>query len=148
MIKDSNPELYKTALALNPTGRMGTPQEMANAAVFLASRAASFITGNEPRRGRCLDARRPVLRRRVNGLMLVTGVSGFGVRPIGKLEWNWSEGRRRWQDHAAIAVLEANSDDNRTSACLRISCTTNPSPSYRNSFVAGSCCLPRSPKRR
>ena len=45
MIRDNNPELYKTALALNPTGRMGTPQEMANAAVFLASRAASFITG-------------------------------------------------------------------------------------------------------
>jgi 3-oxoacyl-[acyl-carrier protein] reductase len=45
MIKDNNPELYKTALALNPTGRMGTPQEMANAVVFLASRAASFITG-------------------------------------------------------------------------------------------------------
>lgn len=44
-IKDGNPELYKTALALNPTGRMGTPQEMANGAVFLASRAASFITG-------------------------------------------------------------------------------------------------------
>lgn len=37
--------LYKTALALNPTGRMGTPQEMANAVVFLASPAASFITG-------------------------------------------------------------------------------------------------------
>lgn len=45
MIKDNNPELYKTALALNPTGRMGTPQEMANAVVFLASSAASFITG-------------------------------------------------------------------------------------------------------
>ena len=44
-IEDSNPELYKAALALNPTGRMGTPQEMADAAVFLASRAASFITG-------------------------------------------------------------------------------------------------------
>jgi 3-oxoacyl-[acyl-carrier protein] reductase len=45
MIRDNNPELYKSALALNPTGRMGTPQEMANAVVFLASRAASFITG-------------------------------------------------------------------------------------------------------
>ena len=44
-IRNGNPELYKQALALNPTGRMGTPQEMANGAVFLASPAASFITG-------------------------------------------------------------------------------------------------------
>ena len=44
-IEHGNPELYKMALGLNPTGRMGTPQEMANAAAFLASPAASFITG-------------------------------------------------------------------------------------------------------
>jgi 3-oxoacyl-[acyl-carrier protein] reductase len=44
-IQNGNPALYAQALALNPTGRMGTPQEMANGAVFLASPAASFITG-------------------------------------------------------------------------------------------------------
>jgi len=45
-LKDGNPQLYAQAMALNPTGRTGTPQEMANAAAFIASPAASFNTGS------------------------------------------------------------------------------------------------------
>jgi NAD(P)-dependent dehydrogenase (short-subunit alcohol dehydrogenase family) len=44
-MQTGNPELYSTALGLNPTGRMGTPQEMARAVAFLASPASSFTSG-------------------------------------------------------------------------------------------------------
>jgi 3-oxoacyl-[acyl-carrier protein] reductase len=44
-IESSNPELFETALGLNPTGRMGKPHEMAAGVVFLASPVSSFTTG-------------------------------------------------------------------------------------------------------
>jgi NAD(P)-dependent dehydrogenase (short-subunit alcohol dehydrogenase family) len=45
MIQRDMPDLYAKSLALNPTGRMAKPEEVARAAVFIASPAASFITG-------------------------------------------------------------------------------------------------------
>ncbi|KAA9149612.1 SDR family oxidoreductase [Amycolatopsis acidicola] len=43
--KNGNPELFGQALALNPTGRMGRPEEIAYAVAMLASPRASFISG-------------------------------------------------------------------------------------------------------
>jgi NAD(P)-dependent dehydrogenase (short-subunit alcohol dehydrogenase family) len=44
-IERGMPDLYKTAMGLNPTGRMGTAQEVAAGVVFLASPVASRISG-------------------------------------------------------------------------------------------------------
>ena len=44
-IERGNPDLFKTAMSLNPTGRMGTPEEVAAGVVFLASPLASRVSG-------------------------------------------------------------------------------------------------------
>jgi 3-oxoacyl-[acyl-carrier protein] reductase len=43
--KTGNPKLYDSILRSIPFGRMGTAEEVANAALFLCSSAASWITG-------------------------------------------------------------------------------------------------------
>ncbi len=45
MIADTDPEVEKRILAETALGRWGTPDEIAGAAVFLASNDANFITG-------------------------------------------------------------------------------------------------------
>jgi NAD(P)-dependent dehydrogenase (short-subunit alcohol dehydrogenase family) len=44
-IETGNPDLYQTAVGLNPTGHMGTPEEIAAPVVFLASPQARRISG-------------------------------------------------------------------------------------------------------
>ncbi len=44
-IEKTNPDFFRTAIALNPTGRMGGADEIANGVVFLSSPAASRISG-------------------------------------------------------------------------------------------------------
>ena len=45
MIETNMPELFATSMARNPMGRMATPEDIANAAVFLSSPLSSFTSG-------------------------------------------------------------------------------------------------------
>src|SRR3954471_23670511 len=44
-IEGGDPELFETAVGLNPTGHMGTPEEIAGPVVFLASPVARRVSG-------------------------------------------------------------------------------------------------------
>jgi 3-oxoacyl-[acyl-carrier protein] reductase len=44
-IETGNPDLFETAVGLNPTGQMGTPAEIAAPVVFLASPKAGRVSG-------------------------------------------------------------------------------------------------------
>jgi NAD(P)-dependent dehydrogenase (short-subunit alcohol dehydrogenase family) len=44
-IEGGNPDLFKFAMGLNPTGRMGTAEEIASGVVFVSGAVASRISG-------------------------------------------------------------------------------------------------------
>ncbi|MEC8767659.1 MAG: SDR family oxidoreductase, partial [Actinomycetota bacterium] len=44
-IKQGMPEFYENTVKDQPSGRMGTAEEVANVAAFLCSPAASWVTG-------------------------------------------------------------------------------------------------------
>jgi 3-oxoacyl-[acyl-carrier protein] reductase len=45
MVREQQPELYESARSSIPWGRMGTPEEVADVAVFLVSPRAAWIAG-------------------------------------------------------------------------------------------------------
>ena len=66
--RDAGAERYKRMLARNPSGRMGTPQEVASCVVFLAGSQASFVSGHQLHRRRRHDGTGAVLSASANSL--------------------------------------------------------------------------------
>jgi len=44
-VEKNMPDLFNSQMALNPTGRMAKPEEVADAVLFLASERANFVSG-------------------------------------------------------------------------------------------------------
>ena len=45
-MENRTPGYFERITAMNPTGRLGTPEEVAEAVLWLCSNAASFVTGH------------------------------------------------------------------------------------------------------
>ena len=45
-VLESNPQLLETFKSMHPIGRIGSPEEIANAVVWLLSDKASFVLGH------------------------------------------------------------------------------------------------------
>ena len=81
-IEQSNPELFATSLALNPTGRMATPEEVARTPWYSSPARGQPHHRHQPRRRRCAHPWRPVIARRAKPRRTSTG-RAQGPSPLG-----------------------------------------------------------------